>query len=34
VVKYLKDKDVYDWNPHPGIDPDTDSGYENWKIQE
>lgn len=34
VVKYLKDKDVYDWNPHPTIDPDIDSGYENWKIQE
>jgi hypothetical protein len=34
VVKYLKDKDVYDWNPHPDIDPDKNSGYENWKIQE
>jgi len=32
VVKLLKDTN--DLNPHPDIDPDKDSGYENWKIQE
>jgi hypothetical protein len=34
VVRYLKEKNSYDWNPHPDIDPDKNSGYENWKVQE
>lgn len=34
VVKYLKDKEFSDWNPHPDTDPDKNSGYENCKIQE
>lgn len=34
VVRYMKDKILEDWNPHPDIDPDSNSGYENWKIQE
>lgn len=34
VVRYMKEKILEDWNPHPNIDPDRNSGYENWKIQE
>lgn len=34
VVRYMKEKIAEDWNPHPDIDPDKTSGYENWKIQD
>ena len=34
VVKYLKEKEVSDWNPHPNIDPNKDCSYSIAKIQE
>jgi hypothetical protein len=34
VVKYMKTKELLDWNPHPDIDPNKNSGYEAHKIQE
>ena len=34
VVRYLKDKPLSDWNPHPDIDPNKSAEYENKKIQQ
>ena len=33
AVRYLKTKVESDLNPHPDIDPDKNSGYENLKVQ-
>lgn len=33
VVRYMKDKPLEDWNPHPDTDPDKNMKYEEYQIQ-